>query len=369
MSLTVDRSAQFKFEHLMKKKVSQAHPKLARPNMARTLVEGFTHPRPPIPRAPHEPDYFHKPCTLEHLSAGKVEERAQECESKGYSFVVLVVADWATGSCYSSCMHARNVCEAAYGELKAKNEAGRLVFAVAEMSEAGGVHASTRWANPLVEKYGVKHAPWMLIFNNGQCVFSDRPTADGLKGTRKLNGAHLEGGLGFAARLRDQPAFAKPRCLVVEPALDGPKAANSFKLQLETQDVLKRAGFEFDLALSTSDARRMAVTAEPAYGMLLASSEVGSGAFCDISDRLRHRCKEAACFLCHDEKSLGTLDPSLQALGDVVQGIFTRPLSKSSLEKMLRPMPACRVNYPKCGMTKGSLVELIRGKISLSSGS
>ena len=29
------------------------------------------------------------------------------------------------------------------------------------MSEAGGVHSSTKWENPL-SKYGVKSVPWML---------------------------------------------------------------------------------------------------------------------------------------------------------------------------------------------------------------
>merc|ERR1712187_664555 len=141
------------------------------------------------------------------------------------------------------------------------------------------------------------------MFDRGRLVYSEKPTNSG-----------LGGGLGFAGRLRNQPVFAKPRVLVLEttPADPG-QAGNNFKLQLETQQVLKQAAFEFDLALSLTDARRMAAIAEPPYGIFLGSSQVGAGAFVDVATRLRQRNDQAVSFICHDSKVIGELSPELRA--------------------------------------------------------
>merc|ERR1712014_47456 len=165
-----------------------------------------------------------------------------------------------------------------------------------------------------------------------------------------------------------QPVFAKPRVLVLEttPA-DPAQAGNNFKLQLETQEVLKRCGLEFDLALSVIDARRMAAIAEPPYGIFLGSSQVGAGAFVDVATRLRQRNEEAVSFICHEAKVVGELPSELRTLadkGDLVRGVFQRPLSKSSLEKALWPIQSVKTDYPKCGMTKAALVELIKRKLT-----
>merc|ERR1712187_360168 len=198
------------------------------------------------------------------------------------------------------------------------------------------------------------------MFDRGRLVYSEKPTNSG-----------LGGGLGFAGRLRNQPVFAKPRVLVLEttPADPG-QAGNNFKLQLETQEVLKQAGLEFDLALSVVDARRMAAIAEPPYGIFLGSSQVGASAFVDIATRIRQRNEGAVSFVCHEAKVGGEvkeLSPEFSALrdkGELVRGVFQRPLSKSSFEKALWPIQSVKTKYPKCGMTKEALVELIRRKMS-----
>merc|ERR1711972_4948 len=114
------------------------------------------------------------------------------------------------GSTNNSSAHARKVAEGAHGELAERGFGEKLKFCVTELSEAGAIHSDTKWGNPLVKAYGVESAPWMLMFSRGERVFSEKPAP----------AAHPErGGIGFAGKLRYM-AFAKPRVLVLEPALD-----------------------------------------------------------------------------------------------------------------------------------------------------
>jgi len=223
--------------------------------------------------------------------------------------------------------------------------------------------------NPLVANYGVKEAPWLLMFSRGELVLSENPT-----GPRN-------GGMGFASRLRYM-AFAKPRVLVLEPAPsvsamqsaaasaaygDSAKPVNNFQLQLQTQEVLRRARFDFDLAITTVDATRMALSAQPSYGILLCSSEVGPTVFSEIASRLKERNPKALALICHDQKCLGPLDESMQTLlkadAPVAADVLYRPLTKSSFERALVGNPDTRVNFPTCGMVKEDLLELIRKKL------
>merc|ERR1711879_87226 len=197
----------------------------------------------------------------------------------------------------------------------------------------------------------------------GQCIYSERPSPEdggsGFIGSR--------GGLGFASRLR-YPTLAKPRVLILEPTpANAGEGSNHFKLQLETQDVLKRAQFDWDLTLSITDARRLAAITEPAYGLFLCSSEVGALAFTEVASRIRQRSPKALCYVCHDRKCLGEVDEQFRMLaekGDTVAGIFERPLSKSRLDKAFLGIQSVRVKYPQTGMGREALVQLIKGKLN-----
>ena len=131
--------------------------------------------------------------------------------------------------------------------------------------------------------------------------------------------------------------------------------------------VLRRSKFDFDLAVSTVDANRMALTVQPMYGILLCSSEVGPTAFAEIASRLKDRNPKAVAFICHDFKSLGPLDESMQSLlksdsNALAAGVLYRPITKSSFERLLVGNPDTRIQYPTCGMLKDDLLEIIRKK-------
>jgi len=355
----------FKFEHLLHKTlVNGKCATLKKTPQSQDLREGFLYPQPYPGSCNVEPGKWVQPVSLQPLTSRQVIELAAALETRSVLLVVLVVADWATGSCNNSSAHARLVCEAAYSELSAQEGVlERLHFAVAELTEAGAVHSTRRWENPLVKQFGVQDAPWMLMFMRGQCVYSDRPAPEdggtGFIGSR--------GGLGFASRLR-YPTLAKPRVLILEPTpkKDG-EGSNHFKLQLETQDVLKKAKYDWDLTLSLTEARRLASITEPAYGLFLCSSEVGALSFTEVATRVRQRNPKALCYICHDRKGIGDLDEQLRMLaekGDIIAGIFERPLSKSRLDKAFLGIECVRVKYPQCGMGRDGLVELIKSKLN-----
>ncbi|CAE8611076.1 unnamed protein product, partial [Polarella glacialis] len=307
----------FTFEGKLRKKLAKdVHPPLPRAQPAKAVREGYLwpsrHPGPP----PGEPPQTCQPVSLEPVPCAKVAELVASLESKPVLLVVLAVATWAVKSSYSSSAHARVIAEAALAELTANGDGDRVKFCVAELSEAGAIYSETKYANPLVKQYGVKQAPWLLMFSKGDLVLSENPQSQ------------EGGGIGFASRLRYM-AVAKPRVLMLEPAPSSTAAQataaacaaesagrtkntktaiNNFKLQMEAQEVLKRSGFQFDLAMSQGDAMRMAASAEPPYGILLCSSEAGAGQFSEVFSRVRERSPEAISFIGHDVKSLGPLD-------------------------------------------------------------
>jgi len=386
-SMTEGR-VKYDFEHLLRKKLAKDIAPLEKTPVRKSLREGFSYPRQPVGKPPLWPQKAPQPVSLKAVSSRQIGELAAELESQSVLLVVLVVAAWATGSKHSSSEHARAVCEAANGELQLQGEGERLMFCVTEAAEAGSVHSERRWANPLVKQYGVKGAPWMLMFSRGKLVSSENPaphdsSSDGglLAKLKQENPHERAGGLGFTAKLRYM-AFAKPRVLVLEPnptdfggsggfssgfsGQSGPTSSNAFKLQLETQDALRRAGFSYDLAVSLMDARRMAADAEPPYGMLIASSEVGSAPFSELAARCKMRCPKALSFICHNGKELGELDESMRSLvnkKDLCAGVFQRPLTKSRVERALVSEEAVRVKYPECGLSKETLVQLLQRRL------
>eukprot|EP00439_Symbiodinium_sp_Y106_P070776 s2658_g12.t1 len=303
----------FTHDHLLKQNLAnKVHPKLGRLPINKALKEGFLWPQPHPGKPYSEPVVLNPPASLQYIQCHEVESRAGSLEG-GQLMVVLVVASWARKSQYSSSSHAQVMAEGAWSELKAAGD--NVLFFLTDLAEAGAIHSAGKHTNPLVTNYGVREAPWLLMFARGELVFSENPT-----GPRN-------GGIGFASRLRYM-AFSKPRVLVLEPApsassmqsaaatavAESTKAINNFQLQLQTQEVLKRAHFDFDLAVTTVDAMRMALTVQPAYGILLCSSEVGPTAFSELASRLRERNPKSLGFICHDMKCLGPLDDSMQML-------------------------------------------------------
>mmetsp|Transcript_119272 Transcript_119272/g.337384 ORF Transcript_119272/g.337384 Transcript_119272/m.337384 type:complete len:694 (-) Transcript_119272:126-2207(-) len=373
-----DGRIEWEFEHKMKKDVRKLRVDClpARNKVPRSLSEGYTYPEPPLPKPHTVGRHSTTPCSLQSVTASQVEELASICSGKSTMLIVLVVADWAASSSYSSCYRARTVAESAYGELIARGDGERVKIVAAELSEAGAIYSTSKYVNPLKETYGVKAAPWLLVFDRGKCVFSDNPAADDLgegSGRRPEGFEDIPGGgLGLSMRMRNQPAFARPRVLVLEPPWDpGPdgvvKRGNNFRLQLETQEVLKRLRFQFDLCLNAADGMRLAGNAEPPYGIFLCTSEAGPGALVDIASRIRQRSSKAISFICHDSRVHGELGQQFQSIvlqKDLVQGVFERPLTKSALDKVLWPRESVRINYPKCGMTKKSLLGFISRRLS-----
>ena len=357
----------FTHDHLLKQNLAnKVHPKLGRLPINKALKEGFLWPQPHPGKPYSEPVVLNPPSSLQYIQCHEVASRAGSLEG-GQLMVVLVVASWARKSQYSSSSHAHVMAEAAWSELKAAGD--NVLFFVTDLAEAGAIHSAGKNTNPLVANCGVREAPWLLMFARGELVFSENPT-----GPRN-------GGIGFASRLRYM-AFSKPRVLVLEPApsassmqsaaatavAESTKAINNFQLQLQTQEVLKRAHFDFDLAVSTVDAMRMALTVQPAYGILLCSSEVGPTAFSELASRLRERNPKALGFICHDMKCLGPLDDSMQMLlksdsNPLASGVLFRPITKSSFERVLVGNPDTRINYPTCGMVKEDLLQIIRKKL------
>merc|ERR1719253_678694 len=221
----------FYFEHHMKQKLrsdARLLP-LKKAIPIGTLKEGYAFPRPHVGKpAIDDRTKTKTPITLKEVTVKQIGELASELEEKPVLLAVLVVADWASKSANNSCAHGRVICEGAVAELADKGYGGRVKFCVAQMSEAGGVHSSTKWENPL-SKYGVKSVPWMLMFSGGRMIMSENPS----------NG-DFGGGLGFTSKLRYE-AFCKPRILLLQPppshgahafGISGP---NSFKIQLQTQ--------------------------------------------------------------------------------------------------------------------------------------
>lgn len=345
----------FHFEHSLKKRVQTLNPALQACTIPKKLREGHQPRGARLQKPQAEAPTWSTPISLTSVSSKQLADAVAKNESKAELLVVLVVADWAAKSTNNSCIHARAVCEAAHGELKARGHGDKLNFCALELTEAGAIHSEGKNAHPVVREHKVKEAPWMLMFCRGRCFFSEKPASE----TLSLGGVPA-GGIGFASRLR-YPTLARPHALILEPAP---------QLQLQTQDVLKRSNVDFDLALTLADARRLASQATPPYSLFLCSSEFNAGQLTDIVQRVASRTPAALAYVCHDPSKAGPgeLDESVLALTKgptaVFAGVFTRPLTKSTFERQALGTEAMKTKYPTCGVTKATLVALLETKLS-----
>lgn len=345
----------FRFEHTMKKRVQTLNPTLQAVKIAKSLRAGHLPRGARAQKVPTEAPTWSTPISLTTVSSKQLADAVSKNESKSELLVVLVVADWAAKSTNNSCIHARAVCEAAHGELMARGHGDKLNFCALELTEAGAIHSEGKNVHPVVKEHKVKEAPWMLMFCRGRCFFSEKPASEMMA----LGGVPA-GGIGFASRLR-YPTLARPHALILEP---------SPKLQLQTQDVLKRSNVDFDLALTLADARKLASQALPPYSIFLCSSEFGAGTLTDIIQRIASRTPAARAYVCHDPSNAGPgeLDDSVLALTKgptaIFAGIFQRPLTKSTFERQTLGTEAMKTKYPTCGVTKATLVALLETKLS-----
>jgi len=324
------------FEHTLKNRLASTNPTLSRSAIGQRMREGYRS-KAAKRKVIADPPEWVKPKSLEEVSFAQLQALINTATSERPWLACLVAASWSKGAVHSSCANARAVAEAAYGQLCNSG----LRFVVADLAEGPGIHSKGNHPNPFVEEYGVKEAPWLLLFNHAQLVYNGTPTtAQG-------------GGLGFVARLRDYRQLARPRTLILEPF---------FKLQLETQHVLRQMHFEYDLALSIVEARRLAAEADPPYAVLVCSSEVGSMACADLIQLVRQRRSEALAVVCHDGKRIGQMEESFRSMADIT-GVIDRPLTKSNLERTLGNGEAVKVKYATCGMTAKALVALLENKM------
>jgi len=339
----------FVFEHRLKKSLSDKHPALDRTKvpLRRENVDDPDGPplghRNPVDNAIFggPPPEVAIPMKSRVVSAGQVADLVRQLEAKPVLIVCLVVANWARSSIHNSSTHARAHCEAALGEITTRGDGGRIQLVEAELTEAGAIFSETKFTNPLVKQFRVKSAPWLLMFRSGEIVYSDRPTAD----------IPDRGGLGFCARLR-YPTLSKPRALIIEP---------QFRLQLETQEVMKHSGFSYDLALNATEGRRMAAMMEPPYGILVASTEIGAGELGVIVNQIARRCQRPVSFMIHDGKAHGPLTTELRQLSEqkeLWEAVIHRPLTKSYFQKVTATKEDLKMNYPEAGVTKEVLVRL-----------
>lgn len=175
------------------------------------------------------------PRTVELVSMLRLPELIEESSQRGKLLVVICLATFAK----EPSAFAQLLAEKAHAELWLKFGEGtslpvRLV--AVELSEASGFS----------RQYGVKEVPYCLMFQNGNCVHSK--------------------GLSHSKVSFKDTYMARPRVLLVEPN-------PSFQFKIER--ILKRNGFESDLAMDGAQAARLSSTKmlQP-YGIVLASLQV-----------------------------------------------------------------------------------------------
>jgi len=178
------------------------------------------------------------PKTVLHVSQLKLPDLIDESNSKGTLLVVICLASYA----FEQSNYAKLVAEKAHTELclkfgKTGDDGGgneppvRLV--TVEMTEIASFG----------EQYGIKEAPYCLMFQGGHPVYSKR-----LRGMRNPG--------------RDVTINMRPRVLLME-------AEPMHQLKLERN--LRRNGYSSDLALDGPRGLQLASRQQP-YGILLASA-------------------------------------------------------------------------------------------------
>lgn len=310
-----------------------------------------------------------KPVSVSEVSSLDLQQMVESSESGKLLICAVVLATWAMKSSNSSSDHAQRLARAAAAEYTRRRQ-HNIRIVTTDLSEAGAIHSTERgWGNPLVKKYGVKSIPWLLLFTRGKCVYSERPGDVHFKMDTFQLGTGSEG-LGFVSRLR-YPSLAKPHFLVYAPSPSKEQREASlvkiraYDHQLETQNILSRSGFKYEVALSAQDAQRMISAAEPAYGAVIANTAAGAAEVTVAFRQAQKRNKDVLNFLVHCWKSQGEPTEEIRRLaGDSLQctAVFTRPLTKSALEKELAKHPVASLNYQEAGMSKEGFIALLDEK-------
>ncbi|CAE8585890.1 unnamed protein product [Polarella glacialis] len=180
----------------------------------------------------------HTPKSIDQISQLKLPELIAENASKNTLLVVICLAAYAQ----DQSNYARLLAEKAHAELwqrfcpKPDSGPPPVKLVAIELTEIGG----------FAEQYGIKEAPYCLMFLGGTQVYSKR--------LRGIRGAP-----------RDAHS-ARPKVLLVEP-----NPAQQLKLERN----LRRNGYDSDLALDVAQAVRLS-SRQQAYGVLLVSSLLGA---------------------------------------------------------------------------------------------
>lgn len=355
----------FTFEHKLKEECRKKNPPMQRHTVKAWSGKStdschFDQPLKIPLDAGGDAPAWDKPVLVPQVSTTELEQMIESTASSRVLICGVVLASWATKSSNSSSGHAQQLARAAAAELARRAEvsgsASSIRIVLLEMSEAGGIHSTGRFVNPLVTKYGVQTVPWLLLFGRGKCVYSERP-------------GNEHGGLGFVSRLRYQ-TLAKPHFLVFNPVHSKEQEGSQNRImaynhQLETQNTLQRCHFLYEVALSAQDAQRMISNAEPPYGAVIANTSAGATETAMAFRLAQKRNTQVLNFLVHCWKSQGEPTEEIRRLAaDKVQvtSVFTRPLTKSQLEKELGKHPVASLNYAEAGMSKESFLALLDEK-------
>jgi hypothetical protein len=230
--------------------------------------------------------------------------QCDELEEEVRSTKKLLVCVCAAQYCKQSA-HALRVARAGYAQLQRKKANVRIIFC--ELAEHGAIHSQRRYVNPVVEKYKVSEAPWLLMFSGGECFYSKKFT-------------------GFVERLRDYPEITLPPILLVEPLMfdkycgDGGRMVGSVKDMVDTERTLKLMHRVYDLATSVQEAKRMAINNNPCYGILMVSARVSGEDVEAITMQMRKRNpKHGVVVVVMHHPKRERAEPSLKKFAHAVQ--------------------------------------------------
>eukprot|EP00929_Paragymnodinium_shiwhaense_P057208 TRINITY_DN28627_c0_g1_i1.p1 TRINITY_DN28627_c0_g1~~TRINITY_DN28627_c0_g1_i1.p1 ORF type:complete len:607 (+),score=144.46 TRINITY_DN28627_c0_g1_i1:102-1922(+) len=268
------------------------------------------------------------PKTVTPVSQLQLPEIIEDCSSKGVLLVVICLATFAQEPSAS----ARLLAEKAHAELcqrfaKAADGSSPVKLVSIELTEGGNI----------VRQYGVKEAPFCLMFQGGKVVHSKRLSA-----------------ATPATTLRDT-CLAKPRILLVE--------ANP-AFQLKVEHTLRRSGYESDLAQDLNQANRLA--ARPLnYGVLLASARFDAAQLRTLALTVQ-RGNPRAVILAYDTASTHDLasqeDPdNMRRFLESCTHVFPYMPSYTTLVGLLSGNEGSKPSFKRVGHNTKDFVEEILG--------
>lgn len=325
-----------------------------------------------------------KPVQVKQVSASKLQEIVESAIADPVLVVAFVIATWAAKSSNNSSAHAEGMAKAVAAQYARRGSLPHVKVVMLDVTEAGGIYSDRRFTHPVVKQFGIKDVPWLLMFARGRNIFSEHPGQPvhwpSEWAQTKSNSASWEvekvetmlekgkghDGFGFVHRLR-YPTLAKPRFLVLEllhakADEESLEPIMTYSNQLQTQEVLKRCHYQFDLAVSEEDAHRMAAEASPPYGAFIASTTAGAPVVQHMVRVLQKRNKNVLSFMVHDWKAIPEPNDEIRRLARdkyQIMFVFSRPLTKSQLDRELGKHSEAMTKYPEAGTRKDHLVTLI----------